>query len=160
MVPARKSRLGVRLDMTAMVDVAFLLLTFFMLTTTFRPPEEVSVDVPISHSQLKLPTANVITLTVTKTGSLWMDVDAQVVRAKIFGPEFAQRSGKQITLGELPELITQARMENLAIRGMEGAMRVVVKADRRSEYAMVSRIMDILQKNNISSVNFLTNKED
>ncbi len=36
-------RQGVRIDMTPLVDVAFLLLTFFMLTTQFKPQEEVTI---------------------------------------------------------------------------------------------------------------------
>ena len=48
-------RQGVRIDMTPLVDVAFLLLTFFMLTTQFKPPEEVVIELPSSHSEFKLP---------------------------------------------------------------------------------------------------------
>lgn len=147
------------MDMTPMVDVAFLLLTFFMLTTTFRPPEEVSVSVPDSHSQLKLPAANVITISVTKDKRIWMDVDAQVVRAKIFGIDYAQKAGKEITIDELSNLINKARLENLAIRGAQGAMRVVLKADKDADYEVVSDIIDILQKTKITTVNFITNLE-
>ena len=44
-------RQGYRIDMTPLVDVAFLLLTFFMLTTTFKPSEEVTIVLPASHSE-------------------------------------------------------------------------------------------------------------
>ncbi|MBI3193765.1 MAG: biopolymer transporter ExbD, partial [Ignavibacteriae bacterium] len=44
----KKARIAVKIDMTPMVDVAFLLLTFFMLTTQFRPPEEVQIILPSS----------------------------------------------------------------------------------------------------------------
>ncbi|MGH7454076.1 MAG: ExbD/TolR family protein, partial [bacterium] len=40
----KKARVGIKLDMTPMVDVAFLLLTFFMLTTQFKPTEDVTVE--------------------------------------------------------------------------------------------------------------------
>ena len=40
-------RQGVRIDMTPLVDVAFLLLTFFMLTTQFKPQEEVTIVLPV-----------------------------------------------------------------------------------------------------------------
>lgn len=159
MARIKKHRIGVKLDMTPMVDVAFLLLTFFMLTTTFRPPEEVSVTVPDSHSQLKLPTASVITITVAKDKRIWMDVDAQVVRAKIFGIDYAQKAGKEIKMDELSSLINRARLENLAIRGAQGAMRVVLKADKDSDYDVVSDIIDVLQKTKITTVNFITNLE-
>ena len=56
----KKPRVNVRVDMTPMVDVAFLLLTFFMLTTQFRPPEEVEIVLPSSHSAIKLPESNVM----------------------------------------------------------------------------------------------------
>ena len=41
-----KKRVGVRMDMTPMVDVAFLLLTFFMLTTTFNTPQVMEISLP------------------------------------------------------------------------------------------------------------------
>lgn len=159
MARIKKHRVGIKLDMTPMVDVAFLLLTFFMLTTTFRPPEEVSVTVPDSHSQLKLPSANVITLTITREKRIWMDVDAQVVRAKIFGMDYAQKAGKEIAVEELATLINKARLENLAIRGAKGAMRVVLRADKDADYDIVSEVIDILQKAKINTVNFITNLE-
>ncbi|MBL7836468.1 MAG: biopolymer transporter ExbD, partial [Bacteroidetes bacterium] len=44
-------RKSTSIDMTAMCDVSFLLLTFFMLTSKFRPPEAVPIDLPNSRSQ-------------------------------------------------------------------------------------------------------------
>ncbi len=158
MARIKKHRVGVKLDMTPMVDVAFLLLTFFMLTTSFRPPEEVQISVPDSHSQLKLPVASVITISVAKDKRIIMDVDAQPVRSKIFGREYAQRAGKEVKLEELATLINRARVENIGIRGAEkGAMRVVVKADKDTDYEVVSDVIDILQKTKITTVNFITN---
>ena len=51
-------------DMTAMCDVAFLLLTFFILTATAKPPEVMHVDTPQSTVQTKLPEKDLATLTV------------------------------------------------------------------------------------------------
>jgi biopolymer transport protein ExbD len=41
-----KRRVGVRVDMTPMVDVAFLLLIFFMVTTVFRTPQALEINLP------------------------------------------------------------------------------------------------------------------
>lgn len=64
------------IDMTAMCDVAFLLLTFFMLTAKAKPQETVIVDTPTSISETKLPDAGTLTILVDKTGkvcSIWPD---------------------------------------------------------------------------------------
>ena len=59
--PKRKSTL---IDMTAMSDVTVLLLTFFMLTSTFLQKEPVTVITPSSVSEIKVPTSNVVTILV------------------------------------------------------------------------------------------------
>lgn len=56
------------IDMTAMVDVAFLLLTFFILTTKFKAQDRVIVDTPTSISEVKIPATNLFTITVDKDG--------------------------------------------------------------------------------------------
>jgi biopolymer transport protein ExbD len=71
------------LDMTPMVDLAFLLVTFFMLTTKFRPDEPVTVDQPSSVSEIPLPDNNVIMLTIDKKGRVFFNVDKQQTRAAI-----------------------------------------------------------------------------
>ena len=60
----KKPRVGIRIDMTPMVDVAFLLLIFFMSTTQFKPPEEAQLELPSSHSEIKLPDSDVMILAV------------------------------------------------------------------------------------------------
>jgi biopolymer transport protein ExbD len=54
------------IDMTAMCDVAFLLLTFFILTATAKAPEVLPVDTPQSTVHTKLPTDNLATITIGK----------------------------------------------------------------------------------------------
>lgn len=68
----RKSTL---IDMTAMCDVAFLLLTFFMLTTQFKADESVIVDTPSSISEIKLPDTDILNITVSKEGKVFFSID-------------------------------------------------------------------------------------
>jgi len=68
----RKSTL---IDMTAMCDVAFLLLTFFMLTTQFKSDESVIVDLPSSISEIKLPDTDILNISVTRDGRVFFSID-------------------------------------------------------------------------------------
>jgi len=67
----RKSTL---IDMTAMSDVTVLLLTFFMLTSTFLQKEPVTVITPSSVSEIKVPTANLITVLVAPEGNVFISL--------------------------------------------------------------------------------------
>lgn len=73
------------LDMTPMVDLAFLLVTFFMLTTKFRPDEPVIVDQPSSVSQIPLPDKGVLMLTIDGKGRVFFNVEGQQIRRDILG---------------------------------------------------------------------------
>jgi len=68
-------------DMTAMCDVAFLLLTFFILTATAKVPEVMPVDTPASTVQTKLPEKDLATLTVGN-GKVFFDVKGKDVRMR------------------------------------------------------------------------------
>ena len=68
----RKSTL---IDMTAMCDVAFLLLTFFMLTTQFKSDESVIVDTPSSISEIKLPDVDILNITISADGKVFFSID-------------------------------------------------------------------------------------
>jgi biopolymer transport protein ExbD len=76
----RKSTL---VDMTAMCDVAFLLLTFFMLATKFKPDEPVVVVTPSSINTKLLPDSDVIMLTVDKDGRVFFSMDGQPKRQQL-----------------------------------------------------------------------------
>ena len=72
-------------DMTAMCDVAFLLLTFFILTATAKTPEVLPVDTPQSTVQTKLPSTDLSTLTIGKVNgktAVFFDLKGREVRKR------------------------------------------------------------------------------
>ena len=69
MAKIKMSKKAASIDMTAMCDVAFLLLTFFILTATAKQPEPLPVQTPASTVQTKLPETGLVTLTVGKNNS-------------------------------------------------------------------------------------------
>ena len=65
------------IDMTAMSDVTVLLLTFFMLTSTFVKKEPVQVQTPGSVSEIKIPETNVLQILIEPSGKIFMSLDKQ-----------------------------------------------------------------------------------
>ncbi len=84
-------------DMTAMCDVAFLLLTFFILTATARQPEPLHVDTPSSTVTVKLPDTDISTITVGDD-KVFFGVVGQDVRINTL-----QRMAEQYNLTFTPE---------------------------------------------------------
>src|SRR3954454_7470373 len=76
-------RKSISLDMTAMCDMAFLLLTFFMLATKFKPQEAVMVDIPSSVSPTKLPDTDIMTISVRNDGAVFFGIDGQHARLRM-----------------------------------------------------------------------------
>jgi biopolymer transport protein ExbD len=77
---ARKSTF---IDMTAMCDVAFLLLSFFMLATKFKPDEPVVVVTPASISKVILPDADIMLITVDAKGRVFFSIDNKSIRKSL-----------------------------------------------------------------------------
>lgn len=69
--------------MTAMSDVTVLLLTFFMLTSTFVQKEPVSVNTPASVSEIKIPETNVLQVLVEPGGKVFLGLDKPQNRAEV-----------------------------------------------------------------------------
>ena len=77
----KMSKKAASIDMTAMCDVAFLLLTFFILTATAKIPEALPVDTPASQVQVKLADTDLATITVGK-GKVFFDLKGREVRKR------------------------------------------------------------------------------
>lgn len=104
---ARKSTL---VDMTPMCDVAFLLLTFFMLTTKFKPQEPIEVVTPAAVSTELLPEAHVAMVTISKDGRVFFGIDNQNERLKLI-----QSFNDSYSLG-----LSAQQMENYARSAVVG----------------------------------------
>ena len=100
----KKRRIGVAIDNTPLVDVGFLLLTFFMLTTQFKPPEEVQIVLPSSHSAFKLPDNDVMTITISEDNRIFLGFDSQKLTGRLFGDENKLRAGIEVTTPQTPEI--------------------------------------------------------
>jgi len=80
---AKLPRKSTNIDMTAMCDVTFLLLTFFMLATKFKPDEPVVVKTPSSISEIPLPDADVMLITVDTKGRVFFSIDNKLMRKSL-----------------------------------------------------------------------------
>ncbi len=80
MAQVKPKRHGPAMDMTAMCDVAFLLLTFFIMTTTFKSQETVKVITPSSVSDFIVEEKNIGTISVTNEGKYYFGITEPVER--------------------------------------------------------------------------------
>ncbi len=112
-------------DMTAMCDVAFLLLTFFMLTSNFTKKEPVLVATPPSISEIKIPETNVMTMLIDKEGKIYFGIDGQEKRKQLL-----QMMGESYKLTFTPEEIRTYSLLDLVGNPME-SLNSFLKLDPR-----------------------------
>lgn len=149
----KKRRVSIRIDMTPMVDIAFLLLIFYMATTTFKPPEARAVDLPESHSQIELPDRDIINITVTKDDSIYVDyiilttinIDGKDVRT-------SGRIVKKCDKYSVSTEINKARAKN--IRAL-----IVIKADKEAAFGVMQDVMKSMQENGLERFLIITDNE-
>jgi biopolymer transport protein ExbD len=117
-------RLGIRIDMTPMVDIAFLLLTFFMLTSVFRRPQTMEINLPPQEVEIEVAESNLLTLRVMADGRIFWN----------FGIEAPQ----PIAFKELRKFLKTNNENN-------PKLVTLVKVDRKSKYHQMVDMMDELQ---------------
>ncbi|MBM3324927.1 MAG: biopolymer transporter ExbD [Calditrichaeota bacterium] len=80
----KRPRVAIRIDMTPMVDIAFLLLVFFMVTTVFRLPQAMEINLPPETEnpvELEVGESRLLTLRVIETNELFFNVGNDLPRA-------------------------------------------------------------------------------
>ena len=146
----KKRRIGISIDMTPMVDVAFLLLIFFMTTTQFQPPEKDKIDLPKSSSEAKSPESEIIVIAVTKA-------PAVKVIYKQRGPEGMQEVTLELNPNALPTDLGPALQR---ARAANPSARVVVKMDKGAEYGVIADMVTGLQAANATRFNVQTSLKE
>jgi len=129
------SKKSTSIDMTAMCDVAFLLLTFFILTATAKVPEPLPVDTPSSTVQTKLPETGLVTITVGKSNGqeqVFFGMKDRAIRsksldymAKKYGVTFSDAEKAQFELIDEFGVPVQGLKQLLAMKASDRAKKGV-----------------------------------
>ena len=120
--------------MTPMVDLGFLLVTFFMLTAQFRPEDSVIVDIPSSRSQQVIPTENLMTVVVDSTGRVFWDFTDKKVRKAVI-----EEMGTRYKVAFSPEQVQ--RFESLGAIGIPmQQMPAYLELKEKTERAQVDQV--------------------
>lgn len=181
------------IDMTAMSDVTVLLLTFFMLTSTFVKKEPVQVTTPASVSEIKIPETNILQILVNPQGKIFMSMDKQSdLKAVLenmgreYGIAFTPGQEKKFmllsafgvpmknmkTYLDLPADKQDAVLKAQGIpcdsvdnqfkawvrnaRAVNADLRIAIKADASTPYAVIKKVMNSLQDLRENRYNLIT----
>jgi biopolymer transport protein ExbD len=128
----KPKRIGIKIDMTPMVDVAFLLLIFFMCTTVFRKPQALEINLPPDpKAKVEIAESNVMTLRVVAPA----DKSRGEVRAFW---TVAKEPYKEVKVDALQPIFLAEGKRN-------PKLVVLVKIDRLAKYHYMVEIIDQLQ---------------
>src|ERR1051325_5883855 len=142
----KKRRIGISIDMTPMVDVAFLLLIFFMETTQMKPPEKDKIVLPESNSEAKSPESQIITISVTKLPRVRVSWNQG-------GHEVTREVEPANVPAEMPQVLSTARAAN-------PSARMIVKMDKDATYGVMADLMPALQQAKAPRFNVQTELEN
>lgn len=123
-----KKRIAVRIDMTPMVDVVMLLITFFMLATVFNTPQTMELNIPPGDSNVEVAESNLMTLRVHSSGTIYWNMGM-----------------------EKPKMVELKDLRALLVAGLRNNPKLItlVKVDREGTYGIMIDIMDEL---NLASI--------
>ncbi len=125
----KKRRVGVRIDFTPMVDVAMLLLTFFMLTTVFSRPQTMELNIPPdSETKVEVAMSNLLTLIIHSDGKVYWNKGTDPM--------------SKMEFSELRKFMLEQNRANQKLI-------TVVKVDREGKYL---NLVDVLDEFNLANV--------
>lgn len=107
-------------DMTAMCDVAFLLLTFFILATKQKPPEVLAVKTPTSVSSKAAPDKSIL-ITLTKEGKVFLMLGDETKKADIINDINTTRN-LQLSPSELNRLIKKEEFIGMPLNKLKSML--------------------------------------
>ena len=144
MSAVKRKRMGIKIDMTPMVDVAFLLLIFYMSTTTFKPPDKEQIKLPESHSDLQAPEKNTITLAISKEDRISLKYKAQDAVTK-----------RNVTV-DVPVEAANLETELAKARQYAPVAYIIVRMDKDAKYGTMADVMEVLQRSQLTRFNVMT----
>ena len=122
---------NVSIDMTPMVDMAFLLVTFFILTTQFRPDEPVSVSTPSSTSVSNPPEHGKVIITIAPDSRIFFDLDNQNFRKSLL-EKMGQSYNLTFTVDEMNAFATGSSI-GIPMGGMKNYLSMNPEERRKVE---------------------------
>jgi biopolymer transport protein ExbD len=129
----KRKRIGFHLDMTPMVDVAFLLLTFFMLTTTFAKSNTMEINIPPESGEVQIAERNVMTFRIAGDGYAYWSLGEEPPRRIAL---YDQREGEEMSLSRgLREMLQQQTAANRKLV-------IVVKISEKAKYKYLVDLID------------------
>ncbi len=132
----KKRRVGVRIDMTPMVDVVLLLLTFFMLTTAFMKPQAMEINLPPNKSQtVDVGESSLLTLRVAPDFTIYWNVGSDPKLQKI---EFKDLRSFLVDRNKAnPKLITLLKIDRDAkFKNMVDIMDTIVNTAKVERFTI------------------------
>ena len=132
----KKKRIAVRIDMTPMVDVAFLLLTFFMLTTSMSKPQTMEINLPPAETKADVAESNLLTLRISADFRIFWNIGTE----KPTTVDGKEKKEKLISLGRLLKERNSANPKLITL----------IKIDGKAKYIDMVDIMDELNINSIT----------
>lgn len=132
-VRKKKKRVGFRIDMTPLVDITFLLLTFFMLATRLNQPQIMEMSIPPSVAEVEVKESELLTLYIRGDDKIFYAL--------------GQEEPKEIAFSELQPLLVRENVRT------ESRLITALKVSPKASYG---RVIDVLDELNLSEIDIVS----